>query len=89
MQADDSCDAAPFDLRLHGLVARATSEADQRAHTFAQQILRAVGDECEIEARESTYPVLLNNRSVTRARLRHGDNVTIGRTSFVFQQRKS
>jgi hypothetical protein len=52
-------------------------------------ILRAVGDECEIEARQSTSPVLLNNRSITRARLRHGDNVTIGRTSFVFQQRKS
>jgi hypothetical protein len=52
-------------------------------------ILRAVGDECEIEARQATNPVLLNNRSVTRARLRHGDNVTIGRTSFVFQQRKS
>lgn len=52
-------------------------------------VLRAIGDECEIEARQSTSPVLLNNRSVTRARLRHGDNVTIGRTSFVFQQRKS
>jgi hypothetical protein len=51
-------------------------------------ILRAVGDECEIEARQSTSPVLLNNRSVTRGRLRHGDNVTIGRTSFIFQQRK-
>jgi Inner membrane component of T3SS, cytoplasmic domain len=51
--------------------------------------LRAIGDECEIEARQSASPVLLNNRSVTRARLRHGDNVTIGRTSFVFQQRKS
>jgi hypothetical protein len=52
-------------------------------------ILRAVGDECEIEARQTASPVLLNNRSVSRARLRHGDNVTIGRTSFVFQQRKS
>lgn len=52
-------------------------------------VLRAVGDECEIEARQSSSPVLLNSRSVTRARLRHGDNVTIGRTSFVFQQRKS
>lgn len=51
-------------------------------------VLRAIGDECEIEARQSTHPVLLNNRSVTRARLRHGDNVMIGRTSFVFQQRK-
>ena len=50
--------------------------------------LRAVGDECEIEACESTVPVLLNNRSVQRARLRHGDNVTIGRTAFVFQRRK-
>ncbi len=52
-------------------------------------VLRAVGDECEIEAKQSTSPVMLNNRSITRARLRHGDNVTIGRTSFVFQQRKS
>jgi hypothetical protein len=52
-------------------------------------VLRAVGDECEIEARHGTSPVLLNSRSVSRARLRHGDNVTIGRTSFVFQQRKS
>ena len=46
-------------------------------------IIRAVGDECESEARQTTQPVLLNNRTVTRARLRHGDNVTIGRTVFV------
>ena len=52
-------------------------------------IIRALGDECEIEARESSNPVLLNNRPIPRARLRHGDNVTIGRTAFVFQQRKS
>ena len=51
-------------------------------------VIRAIGDECEVEARQTANPVLLNNRSVTRARLRHGDNVTIGRTSFVFQQRK-
>ena len=51
--------------------------------------IRAVGDQCEIEARQSTHPVLLNNRTVNHARLRHGDNETIGRTVFVFQQRKS
>ncbi len=51
-------------------------------------IIRAVGDQCEVEARQSTSPVLLNNRPISRARMRHGDNVTIGRTSFVFQQRK-
>jgi hypothetical protein len=51
-------------------------------------IIRAVGDECEIESRRGTYAVLLNNRSVSRARLRHGDNVTIGRTAFVFQRRR-
>jgi hypothetical protein len=50
--------------------------------------LRAVGDECEIEARHSTHPVMINNRATPRGRLRHGDNVTIGRTSFVFQRRK-
>ncbi len=51
--------------------------------------IRAVGDEIEIERRDSTYAVLLNNRPVTRARLRHGDNVTVGRATFVFQRRKS
>ncbi len=51
-------------------------------------VLRAVGDECEIEACDRTRPVLLNNRAVQKARLRHGDNVTVGRTVFVFQRRK-
>lgn len=52
-------------------------------------VIRAIGDTCEIEARQTQQPILINNRSVTRARLRHGDSVTIGRTVFVFQQRKS
>jgi hypothetical protein len=51
-------------------------------------VLRNVGDECEIEAREALHPVLLNNNGVRRARLRHGDTVTIGRTIFVFQRRR-
>lgn len=52
-------------------------------------VLRATGETCEIEARQTQHPLLINDRSVTRARLRHGDSVTIGRTVFVFQQRKS
>jgi len=51
-------------------------------------IIRSVGDECEIEARETTYPVLLNNSATRRARLRHGDTVGIGRTIFVFQRKR-
>jgi hypothetical protein len=51
-------------------------------------IIRAVGDECEIEARQSSHPVLLNHQSIRRGRLRHGDSVTIGRTVFVFQRRR-
>jgi hypothetical protein len=51
-------------------------------------LVRSVGDACEIEARDPVAPVLLNSRPVTLARLRHGDNVTIGRTSFIFQRRK-
>ena len=51
-------------------------------------VIRALGDECEVEARHSASPVLLNGRAIMRARLRHGDNVTVGRTAFVFQQRK-
>jgi hypothetical protein len=50
--------------------------------------IRAVGDECEIEARQTTHPIQLNTRALHRGRLRHGDNVTIGRTVFVFQRRK-
>lgn len=51
-------------------------------------LIRAVGDECEVEARQTSNPLLLNNRSITRSRLRHGDSVTIGRTVFVFQRRR-
>ena len=51
-------------------------------------VIRGVGDECEIEARQTTQPLLVNNQAVRRARLRHGDNVTIGRTVFVFQRRR-
>jgi hypothetical protein len=51
-------------------------------------IIRSVGDECEIEARQATHPVLLNNGATRRARLRHGDTVGIGRTVFVFQRRR-
>jgi hypothetical protein len=51
-------------------------------------VIRTVGDECEVEARHTTHPVLLNSNAVRRARLRHGDTVTIGRTIFVFQRRR-
>jgi hypothetical protein len=50
--------------------------------------LRALGDECEIEAATPIGPLLLNGRPVKRSRLRHGDQITIGRTVFVFQKRK-
>ena len=51
-------------------------------------VIRSVGDECEIEARQTTHPVLLNNSQTRRARLRHGDTVAIGRTIFTFQRRR-
>ena len=51
-------------------------------------IIRATGDECEIESRQRDHRLLLNNRAIDRARLRHGDQVTIGRTMFVFEKRK-
>jgi hypothetical protein len=51
-------------------------------------ILRAVGDECEIETRHRDNRVLLNNRPVQHARLRHNDQVLIGRTLFVYEKRK-
>jgi hypothetical protein len=51
-------------------------------------VIRSVGDECEIEARQTTHPVLLNNSPTRRSRLRHGDTVAIGRTIFTFQRRR-
>jgi hypothetical protein len=51
--------------------------------------LRAVGDEYEIESRERDQRVLLNGRGVQQARLRHGDQVSIGRTLFLFEKRRN
>ena len=51
--------------------------------------LRMIGDECEIEARNAQALVLLNHRPITTSRLRHGDQITIGRTVFVYQKRKN
>lgn len=50
--------------------------------------IRAVGEQCEIENRSSAHPTELNGRRFDRARLRHGDTITLGRTVFVFQQRQ-
>src|SRR5262249_13153211 len=51
--------------------------------------LRAVGDECDLESHSRDQPVLVNGREIDRTRLRHGDQITIGRTSFVFQRRQA
>jgi pSer/pThr/pTyr-binding forkhead associated (FHA) protein len=51
--------------------------------------LRMIGDECEIESRGAQALVMLNQRPITRSRLRHGDQIGIGRTVFVFQKRKN
>src|SRR5258708_29547572 len=51
-------------------------------------VMRMTGNECEIDAKSTDRPLLVNNQPVRRARLRHGDTVTIGRTIFVFQRRK-
>ncbi|HLG16304.1 MAG TPA: FHA domain-containing protein [Blastocatellia bacterium] len=50
--------------------------------------LRSVGDECEIESRDQLRPLLLNGRPLKQSRLRHGDEITIGRAVFVFQKRQ-
>jgi hypothetical protein len=50
--------------------------------------LRMVGDEAEIENLAQANPVEINGRPVDSARLRHGDQIRIGRTSFVFEKRR-
>ncbi len=49
--------------------------------------LRSIGDECEIESQRPDKLVLLNGRASQSSRLRHGDQITIGRTVFVFQKK--
>ena len=51
-------------------------------------VLRVSANECDIEARDRDHPVVVNQRQVRSARLRHGDSVEIGRTIFQFNQRK-
>jgi hypothetical protein len=50
--------------------------------------LRTIGDETEITARDRVHPLLVNGNPVKTARLRHGDRITIGATSFLFEQRQ-
>lgn len=51
-------------------------------------VIRSVGENYEIENSCPERPLAVNGRSIQRTRLRHGDVIAIGRTSFVFQQRK-
>lgn len=50
--------------------------------------IRVVGDECEITARDRVQPLLVNGQQVRTSRLRHGDRIHIGDTSFLFEQRQ-
>jgi hypothetical protein len=50
--------------------------------------LRVIGDEIEITARDRVHPLVVNQNVVANARLRHGDRIAIGATSFVFEQRQ-
>ena len=49
--------------------------------------IRALGEECEIESASRDHPLLVNERVVKSSRLRHGDQITIGKTMFVFQKK--
>ncbi len=59
---------------------------DKVAPTHAT--LRVIGDQCEISARDRVRPLLVNGNGVQTARLRQGDRITIGNTSFLFEQRQ-
>jgi hypothetical protein len=51
--------------------------------------LRSLGDETELEVADSRLRVEVNGRPIDRVRLRQGDRITLGRTSFVFETRGS
>jgi pSer/pThr/pTyr-binding forkhead associated (FHA) protein len=50
--------------------------------------IRTSGDHSEIESDGPEKTVLVNGRPTRHSRLRHGDQITIGRTSFLFQSKK-
>lgn len=52
-------------------------------------VIRAAADQYEIESVDRFRPVLVNGRPVNHQRLRHGDEITLGRTVFVFQRRRT
>ncbi len=49
--------------------------------------LRMVGENLEIESAQVHKRVLLNDRPITKARLRHGDRIAMGRTTFIYQKK--
>ncbi len=51
-------------------------------------ILRTTGDFCGIEAAGDEHDVFVNGQGVRRARLRPGDQITIGQTVFTFHERR-
>jgi len=53
-----------------------------------QAALRSMGNECEIESLKKDNLVLLNHQPIRQARLRHGDEIGIGQTAFVFERRR-
>ncbi len=50
--------------------------------------IRSAGNECELESLDAGNPAYVNNQSVRSVRLRHGDQVSIGQTHFVFERRR-
>jgi hypothetical protein len=52
-------------------------------------IIRSAADQYEIESVDQFYPVLVNGRPISRARLRHGDQITLGKTVFLFHRRRT
>ncbi|MEI8195233.1 MAG: FHA domain-containing protein [Phycisphaerae bacterium] len=50
--------------------------------------IRSTGDLYEIENASDVYPLTVNGRVVQRCRLRHGDQIGLGRTIFAFQRKR-
>lgn len=52
-------------------------------------VIRATGDIYELENSCRENPVCVNGRPIQRSRLRHGDRISLGRTSFVFERQRA
>lgn len=50
--------------------------------------LRIIGENTELESQSSTHPIIVNDRTIEKTRIRNGDQIQIGQTIFTYECRQ-